>query len=82
MLGTKRLKVANIPIKTSRDSLKKLFEQIGDLEWTGPLKLETNGMSSITIMMSSYEEATRTLKKLHGQEVDGSAIDVKPVLEG
>jgi RNA recognition motif-containing protein len=75
---SKKLYVGNLPYSTTDESLAQAFSQFGTVESARVITDRESGRSKGFgfVEMSSAEEASASIDKLNGSQMDGRAINV------
>lgn len=78
-----KLFIGNLAYKTTDDSLKDFFSQVGTVTSASVImdRMTNRSRGFGFVEMSSQEEAQAAIAKLHGAELDGRAINVSEARE-
>jgi cold-inducible RNA-binding protein len=73
-----KLYVGNLSFKTTGDSLRELFSQVGTVESASIIEDRETGRSRGFgfVEMATAEDAAAAIEKFNGKEVDGRALTV------
>lgn len=75
---SKKLYVGNLPYSATDQSLSEAFSECGTVESSKVIMDRDTGRSKgfAFIEMSTAEEATKSISRFHGSQLDGRAINV------